>query len=72
MDKKKKSFLLTFVIGIASIIFGLPLLYALGVPTFDVVLTALFGEGNIWALVFSVMLIILIAFSVNKVTKSSI
>ncbi|MFJ7826641.1 hypothetical protein [Psychrobacillus sp. NPDC096623] len=43
MDKKKKIFILAFVMGVISTAFALPLLSALGVPSFDVVLTALFG-----------------------------
>lgn len=71
MERKKRNLILTFVISIASVILGLPLLYSLGVPSGDVVLTALFGEGNIWALVFSAMLILLVTFGVGKVIKSS-
>ena len=71
MDRKKRNFILTFVISFVSGIFGLPLLYALGVPSGDVVLTALFGEGNIWALLFSVMLILLVTIGVSKVINSS-
>lgn len=69
MDRKKKNLILIFVIGFASGLLGLPLLSTLGVPSFDVVLTALFGEGSIWALVFSIMLIFLVTFSVCKVIK---
>jgi len=70
VDKKKKIFILTFVMGIISTAFALPLLSALGVPSFDVVLTSLFGEGNSWALVFSLMLILLVTFGVGKAIKS--
>ena len=71
MNGKKRNLLFYFVIGITATILGVPLLYAMGVPTFDVVLTALFGEGSIWALVFSVMIILLVIFGANKVMKSS-
>ncbi|MFJ7667607.1 hypothetical protein ACIQXI_10880 [Lysinibacillus sp. NPDC097195] len=71
MVRKKRNLILTFVISFASVILGLPLLNTLGVPSGDSVLTALFGEGNIWALVFSVMLILLVTFGVGKVIKSS-
>ncbi|WP_339212245.1 hypothetical protein [Solibacillus sp. FSL W8-0372] len=71
MDSKKRNLILNFVIGITATVLGVPLLYAMGVPTFDVVLTTLFGEGSIWALVFSVMLILLIILGANKVMKSS-
>ena len=71
MDGKKRNVILNFVIGITATVLGVPLLYAMGVPTFDVVLTALFGEGSIWALVFSVMLIMLVILGANKVMKSS-
>ncbi|PYF06249.1 hypothetical protein BJ095_11180 [Ureibacillus chungkukjangi] len=71
VERKKRNPILTFVISFASVIFGLPLLYALGVPSGDVVLTALFGEGNIWTLIFSAMLILLITFGVGRAIKSS-
>lgn len=70
VDKKKKIFILAFVIGVISTAFALPLLSALGVPSFDVVLTALFGEVNSGALVFSLMLILLITFGAGKAIKS--
>lgn len=71
MDGKKRNFLFYFVIGITATVLGVPLLYAMGVPKFDVVLNELFGEGSIWALVFSVMLIMLVILGANKVMKSS-
>ena len=71
VDRKKKNLILIFVIGMASVLLGLPLLSMLGVPSGDVVLTALFGEGSIWALVFSIMLILLVTFGVGKAIKSS-
>jgi len=70
VDRKKKNLILIFVIGMASGLLGLP--SALGVPSGDVVLTALFGEGSIWALVFSIMLILLVTFGVGKAIKSSL
>lgn len=71
MERKKRKLILTFLISFASIIFGFPLLFALGVPSGDEVLIALFGEGNIWALVFSAMIILLVILGVGKVIKSS-
>lgn len=71
MDGKKRNFLFYFVISITATVLGVPLLYAMGIPSFDVVLTALFGEGSIWAIGFSVMLIMLVILGANKVMKSS-
>lgn len=56
--------------GVLATAIGLPLLYGLGVPSFSVVLVALFGEGSIWALFFSLLLILSIAFGVGKIIKS--
>lgn len=46
-----------FVTGIITAAIIIPLLTALGVPNFDTLLVSLFGEGNIWAIVFSLLLI---------------
>lgn len=70
LSVNRKTAILTFGLGVAATLIVLPLLYALGVPSFEVVLTALFGEGNIWALVFTVLLILLILFSIRKSFKS--
>lgn len=67
---KKKGSILAFISGLFSGIFVVPLLLgALGIPGFEVVLTALFGEGNPWAIVFSVLLIVLVLFVTNKVSN---
>ena len=71
VDKKKKNLILTFLMGVISAIFVLPLLSALGVPSFDTVLNSLFGEGSIWAIVFSLMLILLTIFCVGKTIKNN-
>lgn len=44
---------------------------ALGLPTFETFLTAVFGEDNIWALVFSALLILLILISMFKMMKKT-
>ena len=66
---KKRVLLLIFIGGFFSAVLGSPILTAIGVPSFDVVLTALFGEGNPWALVFSITLIILIIFGLSKIVE---
>ena len=63
---KKRGLLLIFIGGFFSGVLGAPILTAIGVPSFDVVLTILFGEGNSWALVFSITLIVLIIFGLNN------
>ena len=70
VKKRKTSLGMIFVLAVLATSFGLPFLYAIGVPSFDVVLTALFGEGSIWGVVISLMLIISIALGVGKVSKS--
>ncbi|HEY4554451.1 MAG TPA: hypothetical protein VIG80_14760 [Bacillaceae bacterium] len=71
MSNRKKNLILTFLMGVLATAFALPLLSALGVPSFSVVLVALFGEGSSWALVFTLLLILSIALGVGKVIKSS-
>lgn len=70
MGKRKNKMLLTFVMGVLATALALPLLSALGVPTFDVVLVALFGKGSIWALALSLLLILSIALGAVRVIKS--
>jgi hypothetical protein len=69
MSQQKKSYWLTFFAGVAVTLFILPLLYALGFPTFDVVLVFLFGEVSILAIVFSLVLVIIILFWTFKFAK---
>jgi len=67
ISNKKRFLILIFVVSFFSGVLGLRLLLtAMGVPSFDVVLTTLFGEGNPWALVFSITLILLIVFGLSK------
>ncbi|KAB2331372.1 hypothetical protein [Bacillus mesophilum] len=70
MNKRKKNLMLTFVMAILATAIALPMLSALGVPSFSVVLVSLFGGGNIFALIFSLILILSIGLSVGKLTKS--
>ena len=66
LSKRKNTLILTFVIGVLVTALALPLLRALGVPSFDVGLVALFGEENIWALVLSLLLVLSIALGIGK------
>ena len=66
---KKRVLLLIFIGGVFSAVLGSPILTEISVPSFDVVLTALFGEGNPWALVFSITLIFLIIFGLSKMIE---
>lgn len=56
--------------GVLATAFALPLLSALNVPTYDIVLVNLFGEGSIWAIVLSLLLILSIALGLGKAIKS--
>lgn len=63
MDIKKlgiflSGFMLSFMI--------MPILYELGVPSYAMILTALFGENNIWALVFTFVIVIVLLFRMRK------
>lgn len=70
MSTRRKQLLLIFVMGIVASTVILPLTSALGVPSFNVLLVALFGEGSIWAIAFSLLLILLILVGVNKMMKN--
>lgn len=70
MSTRRKQLLLIFVMGVVASAVILPLTSALGVPSFNVLLVALFGEGSIWAIAFSLLLIILTLVGVNKMMKS--
>lgn len=66
MERNKKNNILLFALGIFVALIALPLLSAIGVPSFDVILKAVFGEGNPWAIVFSILLIAVVLFGMNK------
>ena len=67
--KKRKNYFLAFLGGVAVTLFILPLLYAIGIPTFDVVLVSLFGEDSILAIVFSLVLVTVTLFWLVKYVK---
>ncbi|WP_341962001.1 hypothetical protein NM897_02420 [Planococcus maritimus] len=50
MSENRKTAILVFGLGLVATLLALPFLYALGLPSFEVVLMGLFGEGNPWAL----------------------
>ncbi|MFD2707136.1 hypothetical protein [Salibacterium lacus] len=58
-----------FVLGICVSLLVLPFLYRAGVPTFDVVLRHVFGEGSIWAVFPSLLLILLVFLGIRKAVK---
>ena len=65
MSIRNNKLVLTLIISFLVTIFALPYLKTLGV-SFDVVLVALFGEGSIWALLFSLLLIASIVLVLRK------
>ncbi|WP_409271601.1 hypothetical protein V1499_18835 [Neobacillus sp. SCS-31] len=71
MSKRKNTLIVTFVMAFLATALALPLLSAFGVPSFNVVLVALFGEGSVWALVLTLLLILSVTLGVGKVIKSS-
>lgn len=71
MNKKKKILFFIFVMGFLATILGLPLLYALGVPSFSVLLDELFGEKSILAVAFSLLLLFFIFLGVGKVINKA-
>lgn len=66
-----KKFLIVFGLGIIAGLFLLSIMRTLGLPTFETFLTSVFGEGNIWALVFSALLILLIIIDLFKVVRKT-
>lgn len=66
---RKRKNILTFIIGFLVVV-TLPMLSSLGVPTFDIVLVSIFGKDSIFALIFSFMLIISIAFGLGKLANA--
>ncbi|GKW46941.1 hypothetical protein [Planococcus sp. NCCP-2050] len=71
MNAKRKTALFAFGFGIIVILFILPLLSTIGIPSFDEVLTSLFGEKSIWAVVFSLLGILLISLGIGKIIKNA-
>ncbi|RUS49406.1 hypothetical protein QI30_20060 [Kurthia sp. 3B1D] len=65
MNKRNNKLLLTFVLGLLAALFIFPFLRTMGL-SFDVVLVYLFGEGSVWALPFSLLVIATIIFGVRK------
>lgn len=56
MDKKSWKYV---ILGLLIGLFVLPLLSYFGVPTYVDFLTAVFGENNLWGIVFSLGILIL-------------
>lgn len=71
MRVNRKAAILLFGSGFVATLLALPFLYALGIPSFEVVLTGLFGEGNSWALVFTIVLVALLLYGIRKSFNSS-
>ncbi|SDN61642.1 hypothetical protein [Alkalicoccus daliensis] len=69
MDNHKKNYILMFLGGIAAALFILPILQALGVPSFNEVLVSLFGEDNPLALAFSLLLVVIVIFLMVRLIK---
>jgi hypothetical protein len=65
----KKNYWLIFFAGVAVTLFILPLLSALGVPSYNDVLVLLFGEDSILAIVLSLSMIIILLFWMFKTTS---
>lgn len=58
-----------FIITILGVLTGFLLLGVaryFGLPTFETFLTAAFGENNIWAVIFSLALVLLIVFMIFR------
>lgn len=58
--------LINFGLGFIAGIFLLSIMRSLGIPTFETFLAAAFGEDNIWALVFSALMILLVMIGIFK------
>ncbi|MGG0642566.1 hypothetical protein ABE021_01305 [Sporosarcina gallistercoris] len=59
-----------FVIGLLATAIGLPVLNATALPSFDVVLYSMFGEGSISALLFAALLIGMVLLCMKKLVES--
>lgn len=69
MNRKKTIGL--FIIGLLSGLFIiLPILYSLGLPSYDVFLTKVFGEDNPLALVVTILLLCLVIIGIYKIPKN--
>ena len=64
---ESKKFLINFALGFVAGILLLSIMRLLGLPTFETFLTAVFGEDNIWAMVFSVLMIMLVMIGIIKI-----
>jgi len=64
---ESKKFLINFALGFVAGILLLSIMRLLGLPTIETFLTAVFGEDNIWALVFSVLMILLVMIGIIKI-----
>ena len=71
LNAKRKTALLAFGSGIIVTLFILPLLNAIGIPSSGVVLTSLFGEKSIWAVVFPLLVILLIFLGIGRMIKNT-
>lgn len=60
-----------FVLGFMLTILIMPLLSKVGIPSYDLFLTAVFGERNVWALVFTGILLVLFLVGMRKWEKTS-
>lgn len=67
--RKKKIFI--FLTGFVLMILIMPLLSKLGVPSYNQFLTTVFGEQNIWAIVFTIILLTLLLVRIKKSKKVS-
>ncbi|WP_080845412.1 hypothetical protein [Cytobacillus gottheilii] len=70
MNKRNKKLMMIFLMGVLATAFVLPLLSSLGVPSYSVVLVALFEEGSMWALALSLVLILSTTLGVMKGIKN--
>ncbi|GAA0379526.1 hypothetical protein [Bacillus horti] len=70
--QKKMKLSLWFLSGIMISALILPLISALGMPSYNVLLVSLFGEGSILALGFTLLLITFILVGVSKKTSKLI
>ncbi|SFP61557.1 hypothetical protein [Salibacterium halotolerans] len=60
-----------FLLGVCISVIVLPFLQAIGVPSFEVVLTSLFGKGSIGAVLFTAAILVLILAGMLTLNKST-
>lgn len=69
--KLLKSKILLFLSGVLIVLFVLPLLQYMGVPSYAVILESIFGDQKVFGLLFTALLLSVIVFGLYKYEKKT-